>query len=138
MSGSTNRPEDPKETLVDSPTNTGGEGETDDKDAQPPEFQPKCPLVAGRATVRFKDLPEDLIPQSLGDHPLGDHYSQPRLPQSPQKRVQHLFQPLRRGKGRTKVPSEGAWSSSYDEFSVRRRPKQPLLALLWPLSQRSM
>ena len=42
--------------VQDSPKNTGGESETDDNDAQPPEFQPKYSGVAGRATARFKDL----------------------------------------------------------------------------------
>ena len=36
VSGSADRPENPKETLVDSPKNTGGESETDDKDAPRP------------------------------------------------------------------------------------------------------
>ena len=69
VSGSTDRPEDPKETQIDSPKNTGGESETDDKDAQPPEFQPKHSGVAGRATVRFKDLREDTDSPIIGRPP---------------------------------------------------------------------
>ena len=69
VSGSTDRPEDPKETLVDFHKNTGGESETNDNDAQPPEFQPKHFGMAARAMLRFKDLPEDTDSPIIGRPP---------------------------------------------------------------------
>ena len=58
-----------KSTLIDSPKNTEGKSETDNKDAQPPVFHPKYSGVAGRATVRFKDLPEDSYSPIIGIPP---------------------------------------------------------------------
>ena len=69
VSGSTDRPEESKETLIDCPKNTGGKSETDNKDAQSPVFHPKYSGVAGRATVRFKDLPEDTDSPIIGRPP---------------------------------------------------------------------